>query len=122
MVEEMPYSSEKAVWTAAEYADMKATKDSTFVRMRWAPCSKGDLKKPDARAQLVACEVAKDKVSVFYASTPPLESKQAPFSRYAAQRTQDGNTLALSVIDTKKAYFSGVPQRNIFMAPLKELG
>ena len=33
-IEEKSYFSEKAVCTATEYADMKATKDSTFVCMR----------------------------------------------------------------------------------------
>ena len=66
--------------------------------------------------------MAKDKVSAVYASTPPLESKKALFSRYAAQRTQDGQPPALSFIDIKNAYFNGVPQRNMFIAPPKELG
>ena len=71
MIEEMSYFSEKANWTAADWADMKSSKDATFVRMRWVLCNKGDLKEPDVCARLVACEVAKDKVSAFYASTPP---------------------------------------------------
>jgi hypothetical protein len=122
MIEEMSYFSEKTVWTAADWAEMKSSKDATFVKLRWVLRNKGDLKEPDARARLVACGVAKDKVSAFYASTPPLESKKALFSRYSAQRTQDGLPLALSFIDIKKAYFNGVPQRNMFMAPPKELG
>ena len=74
------------------------------------------------RARLVAREVAKDKVSAFYASMPPLDSKKALLSRYAAQRTQDGQPLALSFIDIKKAHFNRAPQRNILMASPKELG
>ena len=101
---------------------MKSSKDATFVKMGWVLCNKGDLKEPGVRARLVASEVAKDKVSAFYASTPPLESTKALFSRYAAQRTQDGQPLALSFVDLKKAYFNGVPERNMFMAPPKELG
>ena len=30
MIEEVPYISEKAVWTAADWADMKSSKDATF--------------------------------------------------------------------------------------------
>ena len=112
MIEETSYFSEKAVWTAADWAHMKSSKDATFVRMRWVLCNKGDLKEPDVRARLVACEVAKDKVPAFYASTPPLESNKALFSRYSAQRTQDGLPLALSFIDIKKADFKeGTPAR-----------
>ena len=85
---------------------MESSKDSTFVRMRWVLRNKGDLKEPDVRARLVACEVAKDRVFAFYASTPPLESKKALFSRHAAQRTKDGQPLALSFIDIKKAYLN----------------
>ena len=101
---------------------MRATKDSTCVRMRWVLCNKGDLKGPDVRARLVACEVAKDNVSAFYASTTPLESKKALFSRHAAQRKQGGKPLALSFIDNKNTYFNGVPQGNIFMSPPREIG
>jgi hypothetical protein len=35
MIEEMSYFSEKTVWTAADWADMKSSKDATFLRMRW---------------------------------------------------------------------------------------
>ena len=58
MIEEMSYFSEKSVWTAADWADMKSSKDATFVRMRWVLCNKGDLKEPDVRAPfkvLLAC-------------------------------------------------------------------
>ena len=34
MTEEMSYFSENTAWTAAEYADMTATKKPPFVRMR----------------------------------------------------------------------------------------
>ena len=73
MIEEMLYFSEKAVWTAADWADMKSSKAATCVRMRWVLCNKGDLNEPDMRARLVACAVAKNKVAALYASTPPLE-------------------------------------------------
>ena len=66
--------------------------------------------------------MAKDNVSAFYASTPPLESKKAQFSRYAAQRTQDGQPLVFCLIAIKKAYFDEVPQQNVFMAPPKKFG
>ena len=91
MIEEMLYFSEKAAWTAADWADMESSKDSTFVRMRWVLCNKGDLKEPDVRARLVAGKVAKDQVSAFDANTPPLESKKAPFSRYAASAHKMAN-------------------------------
>ena len=49
MIAQMSYFSEKTVWTAADWADMKSSKDSIFVRMRWVLCNKGDLKEPDVR-------------------------------------------------------------------------
>ena len=103
MIEEMAYFSEKAVWTAAEWQDMKREADSSLVRMRWVLCNKGDSINPDVRARLVACEVAKDKQSAFYASTPPLEAKKALFSRYSAERTRKNRPLALDFVDIKKA-------------------
>ena len=72
MIEDMSYFSEKAVWTAAGWADMRSLKKTIFLRMKRVLCNKGNLKEPDVRARLVACEVAKDKVSALYASTPSL--------------------------------------------------
>ena len=63
MMKELNYFSEKTVWAAAEYAEMMANTEATFVRMRWALCNKDDEKEPDVRARLVACEIAKDKLS-----------------------------------------------------------
>ena len=111
----MMYLGERTVLAAAEYKDVKAMPDSTFVRMRWVMCNKGFLEMPDVRARLVACEAAKDKQPASYANTPLLESKKALFSRQAAQRIQGGKLLASSLIDTKKAKCDGVPQRNRFM-------
>ena len=75
MIEETSYFCEKAVWTAAGWADMKSSKEPTFVRIKWVLCNKSKLKESDVRARLVACEVVKEKISAFYASTPPLEAK-----------------------------------------------
>ena len=35
VMEELNYFSEKTVWAAAEYSEMKANTDATFVRKRW---------------------------------------------------------------------------------------
>ena len=61
----MSYFSERSNEAAAEYADTKATKDATSVCVSWVQSNKGDLGEPDARAQLVAREVAKHKISAF---------------------------------------------------------
>ena len=83
MMEELNYFSEKTVLATAEYSEMNANTNTTFVRMRWVLGHKGDEKEPDVRARLVACEIAKDKQSQCYAPTPPLEAKMFLFSRCA---------------------------------------
>ena len=90
--------------------------------MQWVLCNKGDEASPDVRARLVACEIARDKQSQFYAPTPPLEATKFLFSRYARERTRNNEPLQLSFVDVKKAYFNGTPSRNIYMAPPKQLG
>ena len=85
MMEELNCFSETTVWAAADYSEMKPNADATFVRMRWVLCNKRDGKEPDVRARLVACEIAKDKQSQFYASTPPAEAKKLLFRRYARE-------------------------------------
>ena len=79
------------------------------------------------RARLVACEVNKTgKDDAFYASTPPGESKKILFSIYSDRRNEflaSGSApLRLSLIDIKKAYFNGVPTREIYMSLPVELG
>ena len=57
-----------------------------LVRSRWVLCNKGDQENPDMRARLVACEVNHgQKNDACFASTPPLESKKALFSKYATE-------------------------------------
>ena len=98
-MEELDYFSDKVVWAAAEFGEMKSDSTSTFVRMRWVLCNKRDETSPDFRARLVACEIARDKQSQFYASTPPLEANQFLFNRYARERTSNNEPLQLSVVD-----------------------
>ena len=87
-------------------------------------CNKGDNVKPDMRARLVACEVNKggDRQDCFFASTPPLEAKKLLFSRFAQERKRKGKPLRLDFLDVKKAYFNGIPHREIYMSLPRELG
>ena len=122
IIEELNYFSEEGVWEGAEYNALKLNNKATHVRMRWVLCNKGETKCPDVRAIIVACEIAHEKESAFYASTPPLEAKKWRFSRYARERTRNGHPLQLSFVDVKKAYFYGKPTRDIYMTPPRELG
>lgn len=78
------------------------------------------------RARLVACEVNKGGVDnrhdAFYASTPPVEAKKVLFSRLAQERQRGGVPLRLDFLDVKKAYFNGIPKRDVYMQLPKELG
>ena len=78
---------------------MNANGEAALVRMKWVLCNNCDEKDLEVRARLVACEIAKDKQSQFYASTPPLEAKPWPSSRYAREKTRDGRPLQLSFVD-----------------------
>lgn len=122
IIEEFDDVSQECVWKASDYEEMKGTKDSTLVRMRWVQCNKGDATHLDVRARLAAREFAKDKQSQFYASTPPLEAKTWLFSQYAKKRMRKGQHSQLSFVDVKKAYFYGEPKRAISMSPPRELG
>ena len=85
--------------------------------------NKGDAINPDMRARLVACEVNKEgKNDLFYASTPPLESKKILFSRFSSERHRNGQPLRLSFVDIRKAYVNGRPRQDAFMSLTKELG
>lgn len=100
---------------------MKQTPDYIRTRSRWVGCNKGDNEQPDVRMRLVSCELNKggEKSMEFFASTPPLESQQLMFSRFASEpyREVDGAQVPvqMSFIDISKAYFSGIPKRNIFI-------
>ena len=56
MMEELSYFNDNEVWHAAEYGQMKAVEDHTFVRTRWVLCNKGDAAAPDVKACLRNCK------------------------------------------------------------------
>ena len=53
---------------------------------------------------------------------PPLEAKKCLFSRLAQERQRDGVPLRLDFLDVKKAYFTGIPKRDVYMTLPHELG
>ena len=111
------------VWKVELRSEAEKNKDAIFVRSRWVLCNKGDNKLPDVRARLVACEINRgDKQDAFYASTPPLEAKKLLFSRLAQERRRGSKLLRLSFLDVKKAYFNGIPRRDVYMTIPKEMG
>ena len=75
------------------------------------------------RARLVSCEINKDgRHDAFSASTPPLEGKKILFSKFASERRRGNFNLRISFVDIKKAYFNGIPTRDIYMSVPKEMG
>ena len=77
---------------------------------------------PDVRCRLVAQEVNLHADMSFYAATPPLEAKRLLFSEWATKHTRGGARLQLSFVDVVKAYFNGVPDRNLYIRFPPELG
>ena len=123
MEEELEYFNAH-VWDAVDRKFAYKTEDFKLVRMRWVICNKGDDKEYDVRARLVACEVNTFKTDEYFASTPPLEAKKLLFSEYACTARQPAfakDDIVLSFADIKKAYFNGVPRRNVHLAFPKEL-
>ena len=124
MEEELNYFN-LHVWDAVEQKIAYTTEDFKLVRMRWVICNKGDDAEYDVRARLVACEVNTYKSDEYVASTPPLEAKNLLFSEYACTARDPAfksDEIVLSFVDIKKAYFNGVPRRNVHLAFPKELG
>ena len=121
--EELSYFNQH-VWEVTEKDGMRRFKDSKLVRCRWVLCNKGDSVTPDVRARLVACEVNHDgtREDSYFASTPPLEAKRMLFAKFAEQPSKDGIEQRLSFVDVRKAYFNGIPRRNLFMHLPRELG
>ena len=124
MEEELNYFN-LHVWDAVEKKLAYRTEDFKLVRMRWVICNKADDENYDVRARLVACEINTHKSDDYFASTPPLEAKRLLFSEYAATARRPDmldQEIVLSFVDIRKAYFNGVPKRNVHLAFPKELG
>ena len=120
--EELNYFNAK-VWNIDLKSEAMKTEGAILVRSRWVLCNKGDNRSPDIRARRVACERNKgDKHDAFYALTPPLEAKKFLFSRFAQERTRKGQPMQLGFLDVKKAYFNGIPERDVYMSLPKKLG
>ena len=72
----------------------------------------------------MAKEINTYKRQDLFAATPPLEAKKLLFSEYATIARSPANAdneIVLSFVDIKKAYFNGVPRRNVHLAFPKEL-
>ena len=122
IMEELNYFNDR-VWEVEDKTNMFKVDGHVFVRSRWVCCNKGDAESPDIRCRLVACEINKDgKNDSFFASTPPLEAKKLLFARFAKERYRKGESLQLSFVDIRKAYFNGIPKRPVYMALPRELG
>ena len=118
MQEELAYFCDK-VWIGVPLADALNDPDGKVIGSRWVNCNKNDINDPDVRCRLVAQEINLHHDDSFYAATPPLEAKRMIFSEWAS--TQDVYRQ-LSFIDVKKAYFYGVPDRNLYIRFPPELG
>lgn len=122
IIEEFDYFN-GIVWEASTVDEMKKIPDYILVRSRWANCNKGDSLSPSVRTRFVACELNKgDQQDHFFASTPPLETKQMLFARFTQERIRKGQSLRLSFVGVRKAYFIGKPKRAVYMNFPEELG
>ena len=113
------------VWDAVEKKRAESLEGFKLIRMRWVICNKGDERNFDIRARLVACEVNTYKTDDYFASTPPLEAKRLIFSEYAHKARHPDHKkrdMVISFVDVKKAYFNGIPRRNLHLVFPKELG
>ena len=106
------------VWELVHVNDVRGQ----LIGSRWVNCNKADLENPDVRCRLVGQEVNLHHDESFYAATPPLEAKRLLFSEFASSRTRHGKPLQLSFVDVKKAYFYGIPERDIYVRLPHELG
>ena len=123
-IREEPNYLNATVWEITDASKLHKLKDPKVVRSRWVLCNKGDAANPNLRARLVACEcnTSGTKEASFYASTPPLEAKKLLFRKYTDRPIVNGKPMRLSFVDIKKAYFNGIPKRNVLMRLPKELG
>ena len=122
MYDELDYFCDK-VFRGVTLDEARQDPEGKIVGCRWVNSNKGDSESPDIRCRLVAQEVNNGGESPdFYAATPPLEAKRLLFSEWATERTRRGQKLKLSFVDIRKAYFNGVPTRNIYIRLPPELG
>ena len=89
---------------------------------RWVNSNKNDIADPDVRCRLVGQEVNLHADESFYAATPPLEAKRLLFSEFASSTGKKGSSMQLSFVDVKKAYFYGIPERELYVRLPAELG
>ena len=114
MKEELEYVCDK-VWVGVPITEARADPDGKMIGSRWVNCNKNDINDPDVRCRLVAQEVNTHAGDSFCAATPPLEANRLLFSQWSTEQSRNGSDLQLSFVDVKKAYFYGVPDRNLYV-------
>ena len=123
MHDELSYFCEK-VFRGVSYEEAVNDPEGKIIGSRFVNCNKGDSEKPDVRCRLVAQEInhGSEGCEDFYAATPPLEAKRLLFSEWASKKVRRGKKLKLSFVDIRKAYFNGIPTRNLYVRLPAELG
>ena len=89
--------------------------DCKVIGSRWANCNNNEISDPDVRCRLVGQEVNPHADETFDAATPHLEAKRMLFTEFASERARDGKPLQISLIDVKKTYFDGIPERSLYV-------
>ena len=117
MHDELLYFCDK-VWELVPIDEV----NGKVIGSRWVNCNKNDIADPDVRCRLVGQEVNLHADESFYAATPPLEAKRLLFSEFASSHGKKGSSMQLSFVDVKKAYFYGIPERELYVRLPSELG
>ena len=117
MLDELSYFCDK-VWELVPVDDVQGK----VIGSRWVNCNKNDITDPDVRCRLVGQEVNTHADESFYAATPPLEAKRMLFTQFASEQSRGGKPLKISLVDVKKAYFYGIPERDLYVRLPYELG
>ena len=81
----------------------------------WVNRNNQDADDPKCSARYVGHEVyhGGEADAAIYAATPPLEAKRTLFSTWTKEQSRGGAPLKPHVLDVRKAYFNGRPQRPI---------
>ena len=125
ILDEVSYFNEK-VWLGIPLEEAMQDAEGKVISGRWVICNNEDSQSPDVRARYVAQEIAAHEDTLFYASTPPVESKRMLLSQWATERERERergvSPLKLSFIDVRKAYFNGRSSRTLYVRLPGELG
>ena len=113
--EEVRFLREPKIYEKVPIAQAWSVTGKQPIGGRWVDHDKGSHAAPEVRSRYVAKDYNKGPQDGLFAAMPPLEAKRMLLSHVATNRRQGHDSIEVSFIDARKAYYNAKPARPVYV-------